>query len=267
MTAETTDGNLRERAKKLGLYGLLANWDEASDRDWVHELVSWEEQERHRRSLERRLRTARIGRFKPMADFDWTWPRQIDRAAVDELFTLRFIDEAANAVLVGSNGVGKSMIGRNVAHQALIRGFTVRFTTASAMLNDLASQDGATAFKRRLRSYCSPQLLVLDEVGYLSYDNRYADLLFEVVSQRYLVRPLLITTNKPFGEWGEVFPNASCVVSLVDRLVHRSEVIAIDADSYRLKEAMERAEKKASGRAGAPRREKRPAKASHKSAE
>jgi DNA replication protein DnaC len=245
MTLMTTDGEFRERARKLGLYGLLANWEDAADESWLGQLIEWEEQERRRRSLERRLRTARIGRFKPMADFDWTWPRQIDRAAIDELFTLRFIEEAANAVLVGSNGVGKSMIARNVAHHALMRGFTVRFTTASAMLNDLGSQDGASSFKRRLRHYCSPQLLVVDEVGYLSYDTRYADLLFEVVSQRYLLRPLLITTNKVFGEWGEVFPNASCVVSLIDRLLHRSEVIAIDAESYRLKEATERAAHKA----------------------
>jgi DNA replication protein DnaC len=252
MSQKTTDQDLRDRAKALGLYGLLVNWEEAVDHDWVELLVRWEEQERQRRSLERRIRAARIGRFKPMADFDWTWPKRVDRAAIDELFTLRFIDEAANAVLVGPNGVGKSMIAKNIAHCALMRGYTVRFTTASAMLNDLASKDGATAFKRRLSHYCNQQLLVIDEVGYLSYDNRYADLLFEVVTQRYLLRPVLITTNKPFAAWGEVFPNASCVVTLVDRLVHRSEIIPVDADSYRLKEAKERAEQKAKQRVKTP---------------
>lgn len=258
MPVKTTDQDARDRAKHLGLYGLLANWEEAADKEWVQCLLQWEEVERRRRSLERRIRTARIGRFKLIADFDWTWPRKIDRAAVDELLTLRFIDEAANAVLVGPNGVGKSMIAKNVAHRALMRGYTVRFTTASAMLNDLASQDGASAFKRRLRHYCSPQLLVVDEVGYLSYDNRYADLLFEVVTQRYLLRPLLITTNRVFAEWGEVFPNASCVVTLVDRLVHRSEIIPVDAESYRLKEAKERAQQKAKTRRTGRKRQRKP---------
>jgi DNA replication protein DnaC len=116
------------------------------------------------------------------------------------------------------------------------------------MLNDLAAQDGATAFKRRLHTYCTPKLLVVDEVGYLSYDTRYADLLFEVVTQRYTERSIVLTTNKPFSEWNDVFPNASCVVTLVDRLVHKSEIVAIRAESYRLKEAKEHAAEKAKNR-------------------
>lgn len=245
----TPTSDLKARAKKLGLYGLLASWDELGDDRWVERLLECEEAERQRRSLERRLRNARIGCFKPMADFDWSWPREINRDAVDELFTFRFVEEAANAVLVGPNGVGKSMIAKNLAHQATLRGHTVRFTTASAMLTDLATQDGAIAFKRRLAHYCRPALLIVDEVGYLSYDNRYADLLFEVVTQRYGHRSVVVTTNKAFAEWNEVFPNASCVVTLVDRLVHKSEIVEIDAESYRLKEAQERAAKKAKERA------------------
>ena len=96
------------------------------------------------------------------------------------------------------------------------------------------------ATARRLRRYVQPRLLCIDEVGYLSYDNRYADLLFEVVTRRYdAQKPLLLSTNKAFSEWSEVFPHAACVVTLVDRLIHRAEVIEIDAESYRLKEAKE----------------------------
>lgn len=92
-------------------------------------------------------------------------------------------------------------------------------------------------------------MLCVDEVGYLSYDSRYADLLFEVITRRYQQqRPVVLTTNKTFSEWNQVFPNATCVVGLVDRLVHRSEILAIAGDSYRLKEAQERAAQRASRR-------------------
>ncbi len=91
--------------------------------------------------------------------------------------------------------------------------------------------------------------MAIDELGYLSYDHRHADLLFEVVSRRYGNKPILLTTNKPFAEWGEVFPNASCVVTLVDRLTHHAEIVKIEANSYRREEAKEAAEKKAKDRA------------------
>ena len=244
MTRKTTDP-LQQRARALGLYGLLTNWEDFADADWLPALLQAEEAERARRSLQRRIRNAKTGRFKPMADFDWDWPEHIDRELVDDLFTFRFLDEPANVVLVGPNVIGKSMIARNLAHQALLRGTTVLFTTASDMLNDLAAQDSAAGLQRRLRRYCRPQLLAIDEVGYLSYDNRHADLLFEVVTRRYEEKPIVVTTNKAFTDWGTVFPNAACVVTLVDRLVHRSEVVNIKGESYRLKEARERAEAKA----------------------
>ncbi|MEZ4297641.1 MAG: ATP-binding protein [Polyangiaceae bacterium] len=114
---------------------------------------------------------------------------------------------------------------RVVAHHALVRGHTVCFATASDMLSDLAAKDSSSALARRLRRYTTPQLLCVDEVGYLSYDNRYADLLFEVVTRRYDAhKPILLSTNKAFGEWGQVFPHAACVVTLIDRLIHRAEM-------------------------------------------
>ncbi len=247
MTPTTTPMNdtLMARAKALNLYGLLAHWDElGTDNAWVERLLTWEETERQRRSLERRLSAARIGRFKPLADFDWTWLAQCDREAVQELMGLAFLAEPANAILVGPNGVGKSTIARNIAHQAVIQGHTVLFTTAGHMLSELAAQDGANALQRRLKHYARPTLLIVDEIGYLSYSNRHADLLFEIVSRRYEEKSILVTTNKPFSEWGEVFPNASCVVSLVDRLVHKAEILQFEGESYRLKEARERAERR-----------------------
>lgn len=241
--------DLHARIQGLGLFGLLATWPTIAHEPWLDQLVELEERERKRRSLERRLRSARIGNFKPVADYDWSWPKRADRNTLDELFTLRFVDEGNNAILLGPNGVGKTMLLRNLAHQATVRGHTVRFTTASDMLADLAAQESSVALGRRLRRYTQPRLLCVDEVGYLSYSNRYADLLFEVVTRRYeATRSIVLTTNKPFAEWSEVFPHAACVVTLIDRLVHRAEVIEIHGDSYRLKEAKERASAKAKER-------------------
>jgi DNA replication protein DnaC len=244
----TPDDTLRQRAQALHLHGLLAHWPEIAGEPWIERLILWEEQERLRRSLERRLQAARIGRFKPLCDFDWTWPKRCDRGAVEALMSLDFLKEAANVVLIGPNGVGKSMLAQNLAHQALINGATCLFTTAGQILGELAALDSDSALRRRLRHYAAPDLLVIDEVGYLSYGNRHADLLFELVSRRYQTKSTLVTTNRAFAEWSEVFPNAACVVSLVDRLIHNAEVIAIDGESYRLKEAQERAEQRARAR-------------------
>lgn len=241
MTTPPTDTELHQALRRLGLYGVLARWEEVRHLEWLPQLVEYEQAERQRRSLDRRLRFARLGPFKPLCDFDWQWPKKIDRLAVEELAGLGFLGEAANVVLVGPNGTGKTMIAQNLAHAALVAGHRVLFTTASAMLNDLAAQDSAAALQRRLRHYCRPPLLAIDELGYLAYDARYADLLFEVVTRRYRQRSTIITTNKPFSEWNQVFPNAACVVTIIDRLVHKAEILTIEGDSYRLKEARERA--------------------------
>ncbi|RQS68128.1 AAA family ATPase [Burkholderia sp. Bp8963] len=248
---------LHERANALRMYGLLAHWSEIADASWVEPLLQWEEQERARRSLERRIRDARLGNFKPLADFDWAWPKRIDRGALEELMALEFVREKSNVVLIGPNGVGKSTLALNLAYQSLIHGYTALFTTAGQMLGELAALDSDSALRRRLHRYASPEVLLIDEVGYLSYSNRHADLLFELVSRRYGAASTVVTTNKPFAAWSEVFPNAACVVSLVDRLVHRAEVIAIEGESYRVKEARERAEQRAKKR-NAARPEKKP---------
>lgn len=234
-----TNELLIERAKALKLYGLLAHWDEVFTKDWVPDLLLWEEDERSGRSLANRLKCAHIGRFKPLAYFDWLWPKKCDREAIEEFMQLTFLEESINLVICGPNGVGKSTLARNIAHQAVIQGHTALFTTAGDMLNDLASQESDSSLRRKLKFYAQPELLIIDEVGYLSYSNRHADLMFEIISRRYDKKSTVVTTNKPFTEWREIFPNASCVVSLVDRLVHRSEIINIEAESYRLKEAKE----------------------------
>jgi len=241
MTEVITEA-LAKRAGDLKLYGLLAHWNELDPQStWVKPLIEWEEQERNRRGLERRLRNAHLGTFKPLAEFDWNWPKKIDRQMITELMQMNFVEGHNNIVLLGSNGVGKSTIAQNLAHQAVLKGYSVLFTGASAMLNVLDAQDGNLSLQRRLKYYSHPDVLVIDEVGYLSYANRHADLLFEIINRRYEKKTTIVTTNRPFSEWEEVFPNAACVVSLVDRLIHHAQIVTIDGDSYRMKEAQEKA--------------------------
>ena len=241
ITAPPSLESVRQRLRRANLYGLLAQAEQILHEPWLAQVLEIEESERQRRSLRRRLDGARLGLFKPLADFDYNWPEELDRQLLDELMTVGFLSEAANVIIVGPNGLGKTMLAKNILHQAILRGHTARFTLASDMLHDLAAQDSSTQLTRRLRRYTTPAVLCMDEVGYLSYDSRYADLLFEVITRRYQQRATVLTTNKPFGEWNQVFPNAACVVTLVDRLVHRSEILNIAGPSYRLKEAQERA--------------------------
>ena len=201
---------LKQQTSKLKLHGLLAHWDELTEADLpkIKSWLQWEQTERQKRGLERRLGQAHLGRFKPLADFDWDWPAQCDQATILDMMQLEFIQEAMNIVLIGPNGVGKSMIAQNIAYQAVMQGHTVLFVEAAVMLADLSAQDGDNALRRHIKHYAKPALLVIDEVGYLSYGTRHADLLFEIISRRYEAKSTIVTTNKPFSEWGEVFPNA-----------------------------------------------------------
>lgn len=241
---EVLDQDLYQRAVRLGLYGTLAHWNTVCSEPLLRALIEYEEEERGHRSLERRLRNAKLGRFKPMTDFDWDWPTQIDRDHIEDLFSLEFVAESANIVLVGPNGIGKTMIAKNLAYQAILSGRTARFLTASELLNDLAARESSSALMRRLRHYSQPGLLVIDEVGYLASSSEHADLLFEIVTRRYQEKSIVLTTNKGFREWNEVFPSSTSVVTLVDRLTHKSEIVEIDGESYRRKEAEERTRKR-----------------------
>lgn len=241
--------NLLARAKQLNLHGLIAHQDEINDLDWIEKFLRWEETERSQRGVQYRLNKARIDRFKPLAQFDWDWPKKCDRAAVESCMQGHFLKEATNIILCGPSGVGKTTLACNIAHQAAILGYTVLFTTATRLFDALVLQEGDSALRRRINYYTQPTLLVIDRLGLMAYSNRQADLLVDIISRRYEKKSTIVTTDKPFSEWTSLFPSAACVVSLVDRLVHHSEIISIEADSFRLKEARESALKKQAERA------------------
>jgi DNA replication protein DnaC len=207
----------------------------------LEHIVDIDEKSRVKRSLERRFADSHLGRYKSMADFDWGWPTKIDRALVLRSLDVGFLAEARNIVLVAPQGLGKSMIAQNIAHQAILSGHSVLFLTAAQLLLDLGAQESSRALDRRLKHYAKVTLLVLDEVGYLAFDNRNADLLFQVVSRRYEKKSLVLTTNLAFRDWPTIFPSATCATALIDRVIHHADVIAIEGESYRLREAKERA--------------------------
>jgi DNA replication protein DnaC len=252
---KTTRTELAKQLEALRLPRTAADLDDflarATKGRWsasvvLEELARQELQERERRSLERRLHAAHLGRFKPIDEFDWGWPTKIDRAAIDRALSGDLVRERDNLVLVAAQGLGKTMLARNIAHAAVLQGHSALFTEASSLLLDLGSQDSPRALERRLRHYARPALLCVDEVGYLSYDARAADLLFEVVSRRYEQKSVVITSNLAFADWPSVFPNASCVTALIDRLTHHADVCKIEGESYRHREAEARKAKRAS---------------------
>lgn len=237
LAEELADIGLRATATQLDDTIALSTKKRWSTTQLLEYIVRIEAEERARRSLERRLSRSRIGSFKPISDFDWAWPKKIDRNAIEAILGADFITDTRNVVLVAAQGLGKTMIAKNIALSAINAGHTVLFTTTAQMLLDLSGQESSRGLERRLRYYAGVGLLVCDEIGYLSYDNRNADLLFQVISRRYERKSTVLTTNLPFREWPTIFPNAACVTAMIDRIVHHADIISIDGDSYRRREA------------------------------
>jgi DNA replication protein DnaC len=241
----TPTSDLRAQLVQLGLHATAHGLDDfvarATKARWspqmiLEEIARTETLEKGRRSLERRMYLARIGRFRPMADFDWNWPDKIDRSVIERALTLDFIPDARNFIVMGTNGLGKTMIAQNVAYAAVQAGYTVLFRTASEILRELHC-DSPRIFRRRLQQLARPALLCIDELAYLSYDPDAADLLYELVSCRYERRSILVTTNKAFREWNTVFPNATSIATLLDRLTHHADITLIEGKSYRVRES------------------------------
>lgn len=206
----------------------------------LEQLVLLERRERERRNLERRTGAAQLGNVLPVDRFDWSHPRRIDRPLVEDLLGLGFVARHENILFRGPSGVGKTMLARCLGLAALTQGHSVRFSTLAATLTDLLKQESLPALERRLRRYVTPDVLLLDEVGYLPCDSRAADMLYAIIDRRHEKRSTVVTTNLSFKQWGTVFPGAACVVALVDRFAQHCHVVDIDADSWRQKNALAR---------------------------
>lgn len=190
---------------------------------------------------QRRIKQAKLPLIKNIDDFLWSFPKSINREMILDLFRLEFIEQKQNVILLGGVGVGKTHISLALGRHACLQGHTVLFTTAIDIVNSLSAAQHAGRFKNELRKFTRPALLIIDELGYLPIDKFGADILFQVISQRYEQGSIMLTTNKPFKKWAELFGNDSTLASAVlDRLLHHARPILIEGDSYRMKDRHEK---------------------------
>ena len=218
---------------------------EAARLQWDHQgylrrLIEGEYLQRRQKCIERRLKAARFPVLKTLDQFLWNWPKKINRLQVQNLFRLEFITQKTNVIFLGTTGLGKTHLATALGYAACLEGYSVLFADAIAVVNDLTAAQQAGNLKYALKKYLRPQVLALDEIGYLAIDQRGADLLFQVISQRYERGSIVLTTNKPFKQWPSIFANDSTIASAVlDRLLHHAETVLIEGRSYRMKDKSE----------------------------
>ncbi len=240
---------LPEQLSYLKLRFILDHYEslaaEAAQKHWGHidylaRLVEGEALEQRQRSIERRIRLARFPVIKTLESFRWTWPRKINRLQVRNLFHLKFIEDRGNVIFLGGVGLGKTHLATALGHAACLKGYSVLFVNAVEAVNHLLGAQNAGRFKQAFNQYLRPSLLILDEIGYLPIDKHGADLLFQIISQRYERGAIILTSNRPYKQWPKTFNNDATLTSaLLDRLLHHAETVIIEGDSYRMKDQVE----------------------------
>ena len=240
---------LDKNLKYLKLAYLPAHYNElaqkASQNNWTHvdylaRLIEGEAALRQERSIARRIQLARFPVIKTLEQFSWSWPKKINRLQVQNLFRLQFIQAKANVIFLGGVGLGKTHLATALGSAACLKGYPVLFASAVDVVNTLAAAQAAGRMKQELKKYTKPALLILDELGYLPIDKAGADLLFQVISLRYEQGAMVITSNRAFKDWPEIFNNDATLTSaILDRLLHHAETIVIEGTSYRMKDRVE----------------------------
>lgn len=233
----------------LKMQSVMENYDplakDAVSKKWSYpeylaRLMEGEVDLRKDRSVQRRIRMARFPVVKTLDEFDWSWPKKINRLQVQDLFRLKFIEDKGNIIFIGTVGLGKSHLAVALGYHACLQGKSVLFTSAIDIVNTLTSAQNAGRLKIELKKYLRPSILIVDELGYLPVNKKGADLLFQVISHRYEQGSIMLTTNKKFKKWPEIFDNDSTLTSAVlDRLLHHADSVLIEGPSYRMKDRIE----------------------------
>jgi len=227
----------QEHHQALAREAVEKNWTQL---DFLSRLAEGEALRRKDRATQRRIQAARFPVIKTLEQFNWAWPKKINRAQVQNLFRLAFLKDKANVIFMGGAGLGKSHLATALAYEGCLAGHTVLFTTAIDIVNTLAAAQSTHRLKAELKKYMSPSIVCIDELGYLPIDKTGADLLFQVFSQRYETGSTIVTTNQPYKNWPKIFNNDSTLTSAVlDRLLHHAETVIVEGRSYRMKDQIE----------------------------
>lgn len=228
---------MRDNFEALAGKAAQSGWPHA---DYLAALADGEAGLRRQRSIKRRIRLARFPVIKTLEQFRWSWPTAINRAAVQNLFRLKFIDDKTNIIMLGGVGLGKTHLATALGYAACLEVRSVLFTTAVDAINTLSAAQSANRLKAELKKYTAPSLLCLDELGFLPIDKHGADLLFQIISLRYEQGSTVITSNRAYKDWPGIFNNDSTLTSaILDRLLHHAETIVIEGKSYRMKGKIE----------------------------
>ncbi|RLC31876.1 MAG: ATP-binding protein, partial [Deltaproteobacteria bacterium] len=240
------DDDLKKHLNYLKLPYMRDNYETvgklAARKQWTHihyltELIKQESSLRQDRIIQRRIRMARFPVVKTLDQFNWSWPKKINQAQIQNLFHLQFIEDKSNVVFIGGVGLGKTHLASALGYQACLKGHTVLFSSAIDAINNLIAAQHTGTLKQELKKYLRPSLIILDELGYLPIDKNGADLLFQIISAKYERGSVVITTNRVFKDWSQIFNNDSTLTSaLLDRLLHHTEAVVIEGKSYRMKE-------------------------------
>lgn len=227
-------------AEHHGQLAAKAARDSLSHAEYLTRLTEGELHLRRDKATVRRIKSARFPVVKTLDQFSWSWPKKINRMAVQNLFRLQFMENHSNVIMLGTVGLGKTHIATALGYAACLAGKSVLFATAVDTINTLAAAQAASRLKAELKKYLAPSLLILDELGYLPIDKHGADLLFQVISQRYERGSTVITSNRVYKQWPEIFNNDSTLTSaILDRLLHHAETVVIEGKSYRMKDQLE----------------------------
>jgi DNA replication protein DnaC len=228
---------IREHHRSLAKEAAEKNW---SHLDFLTRLIEGEALRRKDRATQRRIKAARFPVIKTLEQFNWSWPKKINRPQVQNLFDFSFARDKANVIFAGGVGLGKTHLAIAVAYEACVAGYTVLYATAIDIVNTLAAAQSASRLKSELKKYLAPQILLIDELGYLPIDKTGADLLFQIFSQRYETGCTIVTTNEIYKKWVKIFNNDATLTSAVlDRVLHHAETIIIEGRSYRMKDQIE----------------------------
>lgn len=211
-----------------------AGKENLSHQEFLLRILSLESCAKFERQIQARIIQAKFPQLKTLSTFDFNFPSSIPKQKIISAAELSFIDNAEGIVFIGPTGVGKTHLANAIGHKAASSGIKTLYTRAIDMINHLSASQADHSLHRAMKFYCSPRLLVIDEVGYLPFDKQGSDHFFNVISSRYEKGSVILTTNRPFKDWGKIFHDNTVASAVIDRLVHHSEVIKIEGASYRV---------------------------------